>query len=75
MTLPSPGDLRKSGIKPASPVTPTLQENSLPLSHRGSPKGDVYGMQIISHLLNKNDTDVSKDFFVRAVHALSGRTR
>ena len=31
-----PGNLPDSGIKPASPVTPALQADSLPLSHRGT---------------------------------------
>ena len=52
---PSPGDLPNPGIKPA------LQMNSSPLSHRGSPKGDVNGMQIISHLL-ENRHRLRKDF-------------
>ena len=36
--LPCPplGDLLNPGIKPMSPVSPTLQVDSLPLSHRGS---------------------------------------
>ena len=34
---PSPGDLPNSGIKPESPVSPALQSDSLPLSHRGCP--------------------------------------
>ena len=37
LPLPSPGDLPGPGIKPASSVSPELQMDSLPLSHRGSP--------------------------------------
>ena len=33
-----PGDLPNPGIKPASPVAPELQVDSLPLSNLGSPK-------------------------------------
>ena len=32
-----PGDLPDPGIKPASPMSPALQANSLLLSHRGGP--------------------------------------
>jgi len=35
--VPSPGDFPNPGIKSKSPVSPTLQANSLPLSHRESP--------------------------------------
>ena len=38
LPLPSPGDLPHPGIKPASPVSPALQADSLLLSHQGSPK-------------------------------------
>ena len=37
LPCPSAGDLPDPGIKPVSPVAPALQEDSLPLSHRGSP--------------------------------------
>ena len=33
----SPGDLPHPGIEPASPITPALEEDSLPLGHLGSP--------------------------------------
>ena len=35
---PPPGDLPDPESEPASPVAPALQADSLPLSHRGSPK-------------------------------------
>ena len=35
-----PGDLPNSGIKPSSSVSPALQVDSLPLSHRGSPDSE-----------------------------------
>ena len=38
LPCPPPGDLPDPGIKPRSPVSPALQANSLPLSHRGSPR-------------------------------------
>ena len=37
LPFPPPGDLSHLGIKPASPVSPVLQVNSLPLSHWGNP--------------------------------------
>ena len=37
LLCPSSGDLPDPGIKPASPVAPALQADSLPLSHWGSP--------------------------------------
>ena len=36
LPCPLPGDLPNPGIKPASPVSPSLQVDSLLLSHRGS---------------------------------------
>ena len=36
LPCPPPGDLPSSGIEHASPVAPTLQADSLPLSHGGS---------------------------------------
>ena len=35
--FPPTGDLPDPGIKPTSPESPALQEDSLPLSHQGSP--------------------------------------
>ena len=35
---PSPGDLAGSGTEPTSHAAPALQEDSLPLSHCGSPR-------------------------------------
>ena len=38
LPFPSPRDLPDPGIKPSAPaMSPTLQADSLPLSHRGSP--------------------------------------
>ena len=39
MPCPLLGDLPDPGIKPASPMAPALQVDSLPLSHQGSPTG------------------------------------
>ena len=41
--LPCPfaGDLPNAGIEPVSPASPTVQADSLPLSHQGSPH--IYG--------------------------------
>ena len=41
LPFPSPGDLPDPGIEPISPVSPALQMDSLPLSHRGSPEEDM----------------------------------
>ena len=35
---PPPGDLPNPGIKPVPPAAATLQADSLPLNHWGSPK-------------------------------------
>ena len=37
LPFPYPGDLPDPGMKPESPVSPALQEDSLLLSHGGSP--------------------------------------
>ena len=37
LPFPSPGDLPDPGTEPSSSTSPTLQEDSLPLSHWGSP--------------------------------------
>ena len=37
LPCPPPGDLHDPGIEPVSSVSPALQVDSLPLSHRGSP--------------------------------------
>ena len=37
LLFPSPGNLPDLGVKPVSPASPTLEANSLPLSHLGSP--------------------------------------
>ena len=41
LPCPPPGDLPDSVTEPVSPVTPTLQADSLPLSHPGNPKYGV----------------------------------
>ena len=38
LAFPTPGDLPNPGIQPESPVSPTLQVHSLPLSHQGKPQ-------------------------------------
>ena len=43
---PSPGDLPDPGIEPASPVSPALQADSLPLNHGGK-------LAVTSGALNK----------------------
>ena len=41
LPCPFPGDRPNPGIKLASPMAPTLQLDSLPLSHQGSPQPSV----------------------------------
>ena len=43
LSFPPPGDLPDPGIKPASPVSPALQADSLPLSHLGMRSGGCFG--------------------------------
>ena len=43
LPLPSPGDFPDPGIKPGSPA---LEADSLPLSHRGSPKNTYKSVPI-----------------------------
>ena len=38
---PPPGDLPDPGTKPASPMAPALEVDSLQLSHQGSPSSKV----------------------------------
>ena len=47
LSHPPPGDLLDPGIEPASPASPALQADSLPLSHLGSING---GMEMSSYL-------------------------
>ena len=37
-----PGNLPDQGTEPTSPVSPTIQADSLPLSHRGSPTTHIH---------------------------------
>ena len=37
LPFPPSDDLPNPGIKPASPISPALRADSLPLSHQGSP--------------------------------------
>ena len=46
LPFPSPGDLPNPGNKPAPPVSPALQADSLPLSHRGTSK-EVMGVELL----------------------------
>ena len=41
LPFPPRGDLLNSKIKPASPMTPALQADTLPVGHQGSPGGLV----------------------------------
>ena len=42
LPFPPSGDLPNPGIEPTSPVSPTLQVDSLPLSHRGNPTESLH---------------------------------
>ena len=42
LPCPPPGDFPNPGIKPASPTSPALPVDSLPLSHQGSPSLRIY---------------------------------
>ena len=44
LPIPSPGDLPDPGIKPASPVSPVLQVDSLPSEPLGKPIPSVKGL-------------------------------
>ena len=50
LLFPPQGDLPQPGIKPMSSASPTLQEDSLPLCHLGSPNETVN-----IPLINRND--------------------
>ena len=47
-----PGDLPNPGLKSMSPVSPALQEDSLPLSHQGSPCIIYRGTKISENMEN-----------------------
>ena len=46
LPCPSPGDLPDSGINPTTPASPAPQVDSLPLYHKGSPRGSGIYLQI-----------------------------
>ena len=54
-----PGDHPDPGIELASPVSPALQADSLPLSHWGSPLGYTTGHLNLPSSIGK-DTDAGK---------------
>ena len=56
LPCPPPGDFLDWGIKPAFPVAPALQVNSLPLSHRGSPIKDAKSWTCICQSLHLHYT-------------------
>ena len=49
LPCPSPGNLPDPGIEPVSPSAPTLQADSLPLRHQGSPHMYIH-VCIYAHL-------------------------
>ena len=48
VSMPPPGDLPNTKIKPVFPASPALQADSLLLSHKGSPYNTVL-LTIVSH--------------------------
>ena len=54
LLCPPPRDFPDPGVKPASPKLPTLQTDSLPLSHRGRPKKMWYIYTMEYHSIIKN---------------------
>jgi len=51
LPFPPPGDLLNPRIKSMTPVSPALQVNSLPLSHRESPSVSSYwAPYVVSYL-------------------------
>ena len=48
---PPLGDLPNLGIKPASPESPALQADSLPMEPRGKPSGSVTWDQLLNFSL------------------------
>ena len=65
LSFPSLGDLPDPGIKRASPASPALQVDSLPLSHQGSPYktwGNLHNCSAshFSHLLRSPMLQVRK---------------
>ena len=61
LPFPSPGDLPNLGIKTLSPVSPTLQDDSLLLSHQGNP-WLKYSLSIISFMDNAFGIVFKKSF-------------
>ena len=57
LLCPLPGHLPDSGIKPASPMTPELQADSLLLCHRGSPIVYLMYSFLYTYLLSHMVTD------------------
>ena len=51
VAIPPPGDLPDPGTEPVSPVAPALQADSLPLSHRGSPKASGKEPQFLKFII------------------------
>ena len=54
LPCPLPGDLPDPGIEPAFPAAPTLQADSLPLSHWGSPMRLINAKNIHEFILTVN---------------------
>ena len=63
LPFPPPGDLPDPGIEPASPMSPVLQVDSLPLSHQGNSKHLVLWLLLDTNKINTID-------WVNAVAAL-----
>ena len=60
LPFPPPGDLPEPGIEPLSPVSPTLQVDSIPLSHQESPEKRI---PILNTYFIENST-----YFIRLLY-------
>ena len=69
MPFPTPGNLPDPSIEPVSPISPKLQVDPLPLSHRGSPLLNMilhYFSELISHSLQTYWPSCC--FFLKFIH-------
>ena len=58
LPFPSPREVPYPGIEPASPVSPALQEDSLPLSHQGNPYNKIMQMKSLAYSLIYTMSDI-----------------
>ena len=63
LPFPSPGDLPDPGIEPASPVSPVLQEDSLPTEPLGKPLASLVTLQTLTRLSWLEATILTEQFY------------